>query len=88
MYSIRLLSGATRELEDLDKSVAQRLVRRLRWLAENADSVTHEPLKGSLTGLYKLRQGDYRIGYELLKGEEVMLVHFIGHRREIYKRKS
>lgn len=75
-------------MERLDKSIAQRIVRRLRWLAENTDYVTHEPLKGSFSGLYKLRQGDYRIGYELIKTENVVLVHFIGHRREIYKRKD
>ena len=86
MYSIRLLNAASRELERLDKSTAQRIVRRLRWLAENADSVTHESLKGSFSGLFKLRQGDYRIGYELIKAENIVLVHFIGHRREIYRK--
>jgi len=44
-----------------------------------------EPLKGRLRGLYKLREGDYRIVYEILRRERVIIVHLIGHRREIYE---
>ena len=57
MYSIRLLQSATRELERLDKPIATRIIRKLRWLAENADQVNHQSLKGGLVGLYKLRDG-------------------------------
>jgi mRNA interferase RelE/StbE len=88
MYTIRLLKPASRALERLDKAVATRIVRRLRWLAENFDSINHEPLKGRLQGLYKQREGDFRIVYEILRGERVIIVHLIGHRREIYKLKG
>lgn len=88
MYTIRLLKPASRGLERLDKAVAPRVVRRLRWLAENLDSIKPEPLKGRLRGLYKVREGDYRIAYEILRGERVIIVHLIGHRREIYKLKD
>ncbi|HMH44966.1 MAG TPA: type II toxin-antitoxin system RelE/ParE family toxin [Pyrinomonadaceae bacterium] len=37
--------------------------------------------------MYKLREGDYRIIYELLRSEEAIVVHLIGHRREVYKMK-
>lgn len=85
MYTIRLLKPASRGLARLDKAVATRVVRRLRWLAENLDSINPEPLKGRLQGLYKLREGDYRIAYEILRAERLIIVHLIGHRREIYK---
>jgi mRNA interferase RelE/StbE len=88
MYTIRLLKSASRGLEQLDKTVATRVVRRLRWLAENLDSIRPESLKGQLRGLYKLREGDYRIAYEILRDERVIIVHLIGHRREIYKIKN
>ena len=54
MYSIRFLTEATRELERLDKPVANRIVRKLRWLAQNLDSINPESLKSGLAGLYKL----------------------------------
>lgn len=85
MYTVRLLKSASRGLEGLDKAVATRIVRRLNWLAENLESIKPEPLKGPLRGLYKIREGDYRIAYEILRGERVIIIHIIGHRREIYK---
>jgi mRNA interferase RelE/StbE len=88
MYTVRLLKPASRGLERLDKAIATRVVRRMRWLAENLDSIKPEPLKGRLRGLYKVREGDYRIAYEILQGERVIIVHLIGHRRDIYKLKS
>jgi mRNA interferase RelE/StbE len=88
IYTIRLLKPASRGLERLDKAVATRVVRRLRWLAENLESINPEHLKGPVQGLYKLREGDYRLAYEILRGERVIIVHLIGHRREIYKAKS
>jgi hypothetical protein len=42
---------------------------------------------GDLAGLYKLRVGDYRIIYEVLWDEETIVIHAVGHRREIYRRR-
>ncbi len=41
---------------------------------------------GDLAGLYKLRVGSYRIIYEILEGENLIIIHAIGHRSKIYKR--
>ena len=43
-------------------------------------------LKGGLRGLRRLHVGDYRILYELLSGELVVLVVRVAHRRESYRR--
>jgi mRNA interferase RelE/StbE len=88
MYSITLLREATRELSRLDKPIANRIVRKLQWLAQNFESVNPESLRGELAGLYKLREGDYRIAYQVLKSENTIVVHLIGHRREVYKPKG
>jgi mRNA interferase RelE/StbE len=87
MYTVRILKAATRELERLDKAVARRVVERIQWLAENLQSINPVGLKGDLSGLYKLRQGDYRIIYQILREEKVILIHSIGHRREVYRQK-
>ena len=87
MYSVRILKAATRDLQRLDRAVARRIVQRLRWLAENLDAIRPIPLAGELSGLYKLREGDYRIIYEILHEERLILVHCIGHRRDIYRKK-
>ncbi|MEK7327866.1 MAG: type II toxin-antitoxin system RelE/ParE family toxin [Chloroflexota bacterium] len=32
--------------------------------------------------------GDYRIIYEIIRKEKVVIIHSIGHRREIYQKKK
>jgi mRNA-degrading endonuclease RelE of RelBE toxin-antitoxin system len=39
MYQIRILDVAERELAQLDKTVGRRIVKRIRWLAENVEDV-------------------------------------------------
>jgi mRNA interferase RelE/StbE len=67
--------------------VARRIVERVHWLAENLAGVHLETLTGEFEGLYKLRVGDYRVVYELIHGEQLIIIHAIGHRREIYRRR-
>ena len=87
MYGIRILEAATRELGRLDKPIGRRIVERINWLAANLDDITPKALTGDLSGLYKLRAGDYRILYEILHDERIIVIHAIGHRREIYQRR-
>ncbi len=86
MYQIRILEAAARDLERLDKQVSRRIVGRIRWLAENLAHIQMEALTGDLSGLYKLRVGNYRVVYEVLHEEQLILIHLIGHRRDIYRR--
>ena len=87
MYYVRILDSAIRELARLDKPVGRRIVERINWLALRVDEIRLEPLKGELAGLYKLRVGDYRVIYEILHEEQTIVIHAIGQRREIYRRR-
>jgi len=84
-WQVQLLQTAAKDLKKLDRQVARRIGRRLGWLGANFDQIDPEPLKEDLAGFYKLRTGDYRAIYELLHEERIILVHEIGHRREIYR---
>ena len=86
MYQIRILDAAIRDLARRDLAVARRIVNRIRWFAENLDDIKREALTGDLAGLYKLRIGDYRVVYELVQSEQMMVIHLIGHRKEIYRK--
>ena len=86
-YRIRILQAASRDLERLDKPTGRRIVQRINRLAANLDVIRLEALTGELAGLYKLRVGDYRVIYEVLWEEETIVIHAIGHRREIYRRR-
>lgn len=87
MFTLHILKAASRELERLDQPVARRIVQRIRWLAENVESIQPEALKGNLAGLFKLREGDYRIIYEVVDKDRLIVIHSIGHRSQIYKKK-
>jgi len=87
VYRIRILNAATRELAGLDKPIGRRIVERINWLAANLDNLKPEPLTGDLSGFYKLRAGDYRILYEILQDEQSIVIHKIGHRSEVYRKR-
>ena len=87
MYDIRILEDASHELAHLDKPVGRRIAERVNWLASNLDDIRPEALTGDLIGLYKLRVGDYRVIYEIVRKEKTIVIHAIGHRREIYRKR-
>jgi mRNA interferase RelE/StbE len=60
MYQVRFTSKGLEQIEQLSKAVAQQVLKKLRWMAENFDQATHTPLTGNLKGVFKLRVGDYR----------------------------
>ena len=84
-FSPRILKNASRQLKKLDPPVAKRIVGQITWLAEHFEEIKAEALKGDLAGLFKYRHGDYRIIYEPIRREKVIVIHEIGHRSEIYK---
>jgi len=86
VYEAELLDEAIRDLGQLDTAVSRRIQKRLRWLCSNLDSVIPEALTGKLSGLFKLRVGNYRVLYEILRNEGKIIVHAIGHRRDVYRR--
>ena len=79
---------AQRQLDDLDAAIGASIERKLLWLAENADGMVHRRLVGmpeDLSGLCKLRVGDYRILYWIYHDRERVRIYRVGHRSEIYR---
>ncbi len=87
MHRVKFTQDALDQIASLDKTAAQQILKKLRWLAENFDQATHQPLTGTLKGIFKLRVGDYRVLYTFDKKEQIVFVHFVKHRREVYKAK-
>ena len=50
-YHIEFSPEARQDLAQLDKVVAERILRKLRWLSENFDILTPETLSGEWKGL-------------------------------------
>ncbi len=87
MYQAEFTVDAEADLARLEKNIAQRVLKKLRWLAENFETVKHEALTGEWEGVFKLRVGDYRALYTFDPSQQRIIVHFVRHRREVYKTK-
>lgn len=87
-WIIKLERRAERELKQIDKVQAQRI---LRFLFERVATLENprdigEALQGEqFTSLWKYRVGDYRIISYIKDSEVEILVVKIGHRREVYR---
>ncbi|MCB8977814.1 MAG: type II toxin-antitoxin system RelE/ParE family toxin [Ardenticatenaceae bacterium] len=85
MPPVVFTSQAEENLAKLDKQIAQRILKKIRWLVENVGTITPEPLTGQFQGVYKLRVGDYRVLYTLEDEQNLIVIRLIKHRREVYK---
>ncbi len=85
MYELRILDAAEDDLVRLDRSIARRIVTRVQWLAEHFDEIKPQLLTGTLSGFFKLRVGDFRVVYKIHKDQNLIVIHRIGHRREVYR---
>ena len=75
-------ASVRRDLKKIDHKSVERILREIRnALGDNPRS--GEALHGEFAGLYKLRIGDYRIVYALLKQD--VLVLRIRHRSKAYE---
>lgn len=84
-YTVEFTSDAFNDLRKIDKETAQRILHKINWLALNYDSIVAEPLKGNLKYLYKLRLGSWRVLYSVNPAQNVITIHLVGHRKDIYK---
>ncbi len=87
MFNLIILDAADHDLESLDKPVAKRIGSRIKWLAENIEHIKPEPLTGEWVRFFKLRVGDYRVIYKIFHDEQMIVIHRVRHRREVYKEK-
>lgn len=85
-YKVELSPASRRQFRKLPRGV-------LTTLAERMDSLSQDPLpedarklSASVRNLWRVREGDYRIVYEVREEVLVVLVVKLGHRREVYRR--
>lgn len=83
MYKIELRRRAQRALDKLPKTDFRAIVEAIRELAQTPRPRGVEKVKS--TGLWRIRQGDYRIIYHIDDNQQLVTIVRIGHRREIYR---
>ncbi|MBA2749029.1 MAG: type II toxin-antitoxin system RelE/ParE family toxin [Tatlockia sp.] len=83
-YNVEFTLEALDGLERLSSAIQERILNKIRWFSENLDNLTPQSLSADLSGLFKLRVGDYRIVYSFDTNKQCITVHKVGHRRDIY----
>lgn len=84
-YRIVLKRSAAKEIESIgSKKVRQQIVSRIARLASEPRPAGCEKLSGRLDR-YRVRQGPYRILYEIVDEDLVVNVVKVAHRREAYR---
>lgn len=82
-WRVELDRRAERELEKLPDETLRRVVQRVRRLGEHPFPHGVKKLKG--TGGYRLRVGDFRVLYDVLPREKLVIVYAVRHRRDVYR---
>jgi len=84
-YSLLFKPSVQKDLRPLPKAEAARMLSRIEALAADP----HPPGAIKLSGaerLYRLRAGPYRVVYEVDTQTKRIIVHYIRHRREAYRK--
>jgi mRNA interferase RelE/StbE len=83
-YKVEFTATGIENLEELSLPIQERMLRKILWLSENFEEVSPQSLSANLSGLFKLRVGDYRMIYSFDSEIKLITVHKIGHRRDVY----
>ena len=82
-FEIVFRQSVTKDTKAIPRADLVRILERIQALAEEP----RPPGCVKLSGLdyYRLRQGNYRIVYEIQPNRLIVVVIKIGHRREVYR---
>jgi len=83
-YEIAYAQSALKSLRRLDRAIARRILQAVDLLAEDPRPPGCKQLKGG-AGEMRIRIGDYRVIYDVVDEELVILVLRVAHRREVYR---
>ena len=82
-YRLEVKRTAAKEIGDLPKADCRRVVAKIELLARDPRPHGCEKLSGAEK--YRVRQGDYRILYEIDDSAKSVTIVKVGNRREIYR---
>lgn len=85
-HRIEVAPAAVRQLRKLDPSARRRVQAAIELLADQPRPSGAKELVGG-AGEWRVRTGDFRVGYEVHDDVLLVLVVAVGHRRDVYERR-
>lgn len=86
-YRVVYTPQAEKSLEKLARrtpQIARNILAKIEWLAEKADEIRHERLRGHKD--FSLHCGQYRILYLWDRQSETLIIELIGKHDEVYRK--
>jgi len=83
-YELRIRPSVAKDLRGIPKADVKRILARMEGLRDDPRDPGCEKLGGA--GLYRVRQGVYRIVYEIQDEWVVVEVIRVGQRGDVYRR--
>jgi mRNA interferase RelE/StbE len=83
-YEVFIKPSAAKEIEAVGRKRQRlRIAQKIQALADEPRPIGCEKLSGRQR--YRIRQGDYRVVYEIDDGRRTVVVVKVGHRRDVYR---
>ena len=85
MYAVRFTAAGRRHLDRLPEGVRAAALATIRGPVSENPFRAGKLLGGILSGYRSARRGDYRIVYEVDEDDEIVVIHRVQHRRDVYR---
>jgi mRNA interferase RelE/StbE len=84
MYGLAFLPGGKRDLDKLPASMKERVTKALALLADNP----RPPgcLKMTDEAAWRFRVGSYRVIYDILDDQKLVLIRRVDDRKDVYRK--
>ena len=83
-YNIIFKPSVKKDLKRLDRKLVGRIIDRIARLGDEPLCRGAIKLSGSKF-LYRIRVGEYRIVYQVDSLSREIVIHYVRHRREVYR---
>jgi mRNA interferase RelE/StbE len=84
-YKVIFKPSVVKDLRSLPRSVVTRIFKHIDALKDDPFPRQSIKLAGA-EQLYRVRIGDYRLIYGVDKNNRQVIVHYVRHRRDVYRR--
>ncbi len=83
-FNLQWLKSTRKDLRRIPREMVSRIVTEVEKLVEQPLPHGSEKLTGS-DHTYRIRVGDYRVVYELLRDAKIVEIQRVRHRKDVYR---
>lgn len=84
MHQIEFKKSVEKDLKKIEKRDRNKIFSKIETLAVNPYKQDIKKLI-NVESYFRIRCGDYRIVFQILDSEEIVIIHHIRHRKDVYR---